>query len=189
MRKRERIIIIVCLLAAVVVLVVCWVWLVPKIETLAIAEQNKSAERADLEGQIEILRTAQTQIEAGGSGASDGLPVSLSDLKKTIPPAQELEDWYAMIENMAKTAQLTDPVTVSIGTGSESEVASIPIDVTASGSYESIVNFIKTFQDALRPVNINSVDLTPRENGGLTASIKATAYVIGNPTAPTPPTL
>ncbi|MDO8471741.1 MAG: type 4a pilus biogenesis protein PilO [bacterium] len=185
MRKKERLIIIACLLLAVIILVSCWLWLVPKIETLSLAESQKSAERADLEKQIETLRTAQSQIEKGGSGVVGGMPVSLADLKKTIPPAQELEDWYAMIENMAKSAQLTDPVTVTIGNRSEGEVASIPIDVMASGSYESIVNFIKTFQDALRPMNITAIDLTPRENGGMTASIKAIAYVIGSPITPT----
>lgn len=176
MRKRERLIIIVCLLITVVILISCWLWLVPKIETLSLAERQKSAERADLEKQIETLRTAQSQIERGGSGATGAMRVSLTDLKKTIPPAQELEDWYAMIENMAKSAQLTDPVAVNIGDKSEGEVASIPIDVMASGSYESIVNFIKTFQNALRPLNITAIDLTPRENGGMTASIKAIAY-------------
>lgn len=174
MRKKQQLTIIISIVIAILILISCWLWLVPQSEQLLSVRNQKTAEREAYLKQIELLRSAETAISQAGSG---GMPVALADLEKVIPSNQEMEDWYAMVENMAKDAQLTDPVAVTIGSPSGTGVAEVLVNVTATGSYDSIVRFIQAFQTALRPINIVSLDMIPKEAGGMAASIKAIAYV------------
>ncbi len=178
MRKKEQVIITVCSALAILFVVLAWLWLVPQVEKKDLEHQGLSADIAEYENKIASLNEAKGLIDNAGS--VNGLPISEANILRALPFAEEKEDIYALIENMALSAGITDPISMTVNetTATDSGVAQIPISVSTSGNYGAVTSFIKLFQETLRPVIINSLDIFPTENGALSLSISAKAYAL-----------
>ena len=176
MRKKERLISTTAISLTIVFLAVAWFWLVPLVEQKNIDYKTLQADITKYEEGVTNLNLAKGLIDNAGS--INGLPITEEKLLQTLPFSEEKEDIYALIESMAATAGITEPISMGVNSTSlsESGVELIPITLATKGSYGNLTAFIALFQNSLRPVIINSLDIFPTEDGGLSLSISASAY-------------
>lgn len=99
------------------------------------------------------------------------------------------------VEALIQAQTMTEQASVSAGTLSpgKGKSGSLPMNLTVTGSYESVSRFIRQLNDNLRPVLVESVALTAageKAGNGVTASVVTSfAYDGAATTAAVPPTL
>ena len=146
MRKKERVIITVCALSIIILIGLAWFWLVPLVEQKNLEYKIIQADIAKYEEGIADLNKAKSLID--NAGTINGLPVTEEKILNTLPYSEEKEDIYALIENMAISAGITEPISMGVNqtTPSESGVELIPITLATKGSYGNLTSFIDLFQ-------------------------------------------
>jgi len=127
----------------------------------------------------DALASVQAFITAYKSRLSDAAMVNLALPAK----GSDLPNLLSSIEEMAKASgvvlsnfQVTDPVAVSGKAALENSIQTQKIDLVASGSYASFVNFMTRLQGNLRLMDLDHVTVKADENGQLQYNISLRTY-------------
>lgn len=164
-------------IGVILLMVVSGVWMLPTAMRTATELANKQADVAVYQSQVNALKQAQQQLV--NAGRSGGLPIDEAALEETIPPHRDYEDLLAMIESIGAASGITEPISISytpVKEGAAAAIAETPVTLAAHGSYGAIEQLLRNLQTSLRPLALKSVDLSPSEDGGVTASISAATY-------------
>lgn len=147
-------------------------------ETKAVVAQ-KEKQQAELN---EALSSVQAFTAAYKARLSDVSTVNLA-----LPPKSgDLPNLLTSVEEMAKAAgvalsnfQITDSANLTgagVKPALENSIQTQKIDMVASGSYASFVNFMMRLQNNLRIMDVDHVTVKADENGQLTYDIHMRAY-------------
>lgn len=94
-----------------------------------------------------------------------------SRLQVAIPVDPAIEDIYVSLDAIAARTGLT----IATVTPGKVEKDEVPVDVTLSGSYEGIVDFMNSLSSNLRPVTVENVGIASSQSENqtvITASFK-----------------
>lgn len=161
----------------IVLMVASGVWMLPNAMRASTELANKQADVVVYQSQVNALKQAQQQLV--NAGRSGGIPINEAALDETIPPHRDYEDLLAMIESIGATSGITEPISISytpVKEGAAAAIAETPVTLAAHGSYGAIEQLLRNLQTSLRPLALKAVDLSPSEEGGVTASISAITY-------------
>lgn len=180
MSNKRNLTLTVLILISLGVVLLVWFLLLPAVDRVKSSLAEKTDLRDKYTVQVENLNKAKKLLD--NAGFSSGIPVTEDVLAIALPPRREYEDLLAMIENMAISSGINQAISISIGQVEDDSAAQsigatpTPITISTLGDYSTIKDFIKTMQEGLRPVVIETVVMQPVATGGVSASLTATTY-------------
>ncbi len=138
----------------------------------------KSKARDDIETNATNIDKLTEEFSALDSSATTNSKTILH----ALPPTYDYPALATFMESLAITSGVTSPGSVGLdmsATAVKSAIVSqpveIPLSLEVSGSYDSIVQFIKNTEYSIRPIHISSVEFSGT-NEQLKATITATTY-------------
>lgn len=127
----------------------------------------------------EALSSVQAFISAYKSRLSDASMVELALPAKT----SDLPNLLSSVEEMAKASgvalsnfQISEPTTATGKPAAENSIQTQSINLAASGSYASFVNFMTRLQSNLRLMDLEHVTVNSDESGQLQYNISLKTY-------------
>ncbi len=147
------------------------------------AYTSAKAQVAEKQAQQQELNDAIAKVQAFVSAYKSRLS-DVPTVNLALPGKQpDLPNLLSSIEEMAKASgvtlsnfQVTDPLVTASKPALENQIQTQKIDLVASGSYASFVNFITRLQSNLRLMDLDHVTVRADENGQTQYNINLRTY-------------
>lgn len=143
------------------------------------AKTEVSQKQAQQQQLNDALASVQAFISSYKSRLSDASMVNLALPAKS----SDLPNLLSSVEEMAKASgvvlsnfQISDPATATGKPAAENSIQTQTINLAASGSYASFVNFMTRLQSNLRLMDLEQVTVSSDESGQLQYNINLKTY-------------
>ncbi len=140
--------------------------------------QAKSTARDQVQTNVTNLGKLSEQYPALNESAS----TNSTTILHALPPTYDYAALASSIESLAQRSGVSftgaigqDNSASAVATAPTSVPIEIPLTLQVSGSYDSIVAFIKNLEKSIRPISVTNVTYSGT-NSSLRATIQATTY-------------
>jgi Tfp pilus assembly protein PilO len=176
---------IISVIFLIVAVLVFSLWTLPVFREVKVLTQEKNKFEETLSASLELQDTRDDLLNKYNNIASD-----LDQLNKLLPASADNGGLIVEFDNLTKAYGLTLK-NLSITENQESEnrtpffaqertkkgYKNVGIDFKVSGSYESLIAFIKSLEASLRVMDINSISFLASKSGVYEFNVKANAYM------------